>query len=78
MESTYNAGDRGSIPGLGRSLGGGHGNLLQYSCLENLMDRGAWQTAVHGVTKSRAWLSTHPTPRASFNFFQDFVFNVDH
>ena len=42
--------DAGSIPGLGRSTGGGHGNLLQYSCLENSMDRGAWQ-AVHGVTE---------------------------
>ena len=45
-----NVGDVGSIPGSGRSSGGGHGNLLQYSCLENPMDRGAWQ-AVHGVTK---------------------------
>ena len=40
--STYNAGDLGSIPGLGRSPGEGHGNPLQYSCLENPMDRGAW------------------------------------
>ena len=45
-----NAGDAGSIPGSGRSSGGGHGNPLQYSCLENPMDRGAWQ-AVHGVAK---------------------------
>ena len=42
----------GSIPELGRSPGGGHGKLLQYSCLENLMDRGAWQATVHRVTKS--------------------------
>ena len=41
----------GSIPGLGRSLGGGNGNPLQYSYLENPMDRGAWQATVHGVTK---------------------------
>ena len=41
-ESTRNAGDLGSIPGSGRSPGGGHGNQLQYSCLENPMDRGAW------------------------------------
>ena len=41
----------GSIPGLGRSPEGGHGNPPQYSCLENPMDRGAWQTAVHGVTR---------------------------
>ena len=46
-----NAGDAGSIPGLGRFPGGGHGNPLQYSCLENPMDRGAWHAAVHGVTK---------------------------
>ena len=48
-ESTCNAGDLGSIPGLGRSPGGGHGNPLQYSYLENPMDRGAWQAAVHRV-----------------------------
>ena len=41
-ESACNIEDLGSIPGLGRSPGGGHGNLLQYSCLENSMDRGAW------------------------------------
>ena len=46
------AGDAGSIPGLGRSPGEGNGNPLQYSCLENPMDRGAWQAAVHGVAKS--------------------------
>ena len=42
----------GSVPGSGRSTGGGHGNLLQYSCLENPMDRGAWRATVHEVTKS--------------------------
>ena len=46
-----NAGDMGSIPGLGRSPGEGNGKLLQYSCLENPMDRGDWQAIVHGVTK---------------------------
>ena len=45
------AGDVGSIPGLGRSPGDGNGNPLQYSCLENPMDRGEWQATVHGVTK---------------------------
>ena len=55
-EFTCNAGNLGSIPGLGRSPGGGHGNPLQYSCLENPMDRGAWQATVHGVGKSRTWL----------------------
>ena len=43
--------DSGSILGLGRSPGGGHGDPLQYSCLENLMDRGAWQATVHRVSK---------------------------
>ena len=46
-----NGGGWGSIPGLVRSLGEGHGNPLQYSCLENSMDRGAWQATVHGVTE---------------------------
>ena len=48
--------DMGSIPGLGISPGGEHGNPLQYSCLENPMDRGAWWAIVHGVTKSRTQL----------------------
>ena len=52
-ESACNVGDLGSVPRLGRSPGGGHGNPLGYSCLENLMDRGAWQATVHTVTKSR-------------------------
>ena len=51
-ESTCNVGDTSSIPGLGRSPGEGIGYPLQYSCLENSMDRGAWRTIVHGVTKS--------------------------
>ena len=46
-----NAGDAGLIPRLGRSPGGGHGNPLQYSCMGNPMDRGAWQARVHGVAK---------------------------
>ena len=56
-ESAYNAGDAGSIPGSGRSLGEGNGNPLQYSCLENPMDRRAWWAVVHGVAKGWAWLS---------------------
>ena len=56
-ESACNAGDLGLITGLGRSPGGGHGNPLQYSCLENLMDRGDWWATVHGVTKSQTQLS---------------------
>ena len=49
--------DMGWIPGLGRSPGGGHGNPLQYSCLKNPVDRGAWQATVDGVTKSQTQLS---------------------
>ena len=51
-ESTCKAGDVGSIPGSERSPGGEHGNSLQYSCLENPMDRGVWWAAVHGVKES--------------------------
>ena len=54
--------DSGSIPGLGRSPGEGNGNPLQYSCLENPMDRGGWSITVHGVAKSQTWPS-------SFTFF---------
>ena len=50
-ESACNAGDLGLIPGLGRCLAEGNGNLLQYSCLENPMDRGAWWATVCGVTE---------------------------
>ena len=55
-ESACSAGDLGSIPGSGRSPGGGHGNPLQYSCLENPMDRGDSWATVHGVTKSQTQL----------------------
>jgi len=51
-ESACNERDPGLIPGLGRSPGGGHGNPLQYSCLENPMDRGACRATVRGVTQS--------------------------
>ena len=59
--SVYNAGDPCSIPGLGRSPGEGNGNPLQYYCLENPMDRGAWQATVHGVTKSRICMEIQKT-----------------
>ena len=59
-ESAYNAGDPGSIPEWERSAREGNGNLLQYSCLENLMDRGAWWTTVYGVTRVRHNLATKP------------------
>ena len=63
-ESAWGAGDSGDpglVPGSGRSAGGGHGDPLQYSCLENPMDRGAWWATVRGVTKSRTqlkWLNS--------------------
>ena len=53
-DSACNAGDLGSIPGSGRCPGKGNGNPLQYSCLENSMDRGAWQATVHAVSESDA------------------------
>ena len=56
-ESARNAGDPGLIPKSGRSPREGNDNLLQYSCLENPMDRGAWQAPIHGITKSQTWLS---------------------
>ena len=56
-ESAYNAGDPGSVSGLGKSPVEGNGNPLQYSCLENSKDRGAWWATVHGVAKSWTRLS---------------------
>ena len=70
-ESACNVGDPGSIPGLGCSTGEGNGNPLQYSCLENRMEEGAWRTVVHGVTvtKSRTRLS-------DFTFFFLSIFPI--
>ena len=62
QESACNAGDLGSIPGSGRSPGEGNSNPLQYSCLENPTDRGAWQVTVHGVTRVGHDLVTKPPP----------------
>ena len=62
QEANCNAGDTGdadSIPGSGRSPGGGNGNPLQYSCLGNPMDRGAWWATVQGVTKTQTQMSVH-------------------
>ena len=73
-EFAYNAGDLGLIPGPGRSPGEGNGNPLQYSCLGNLMDKGAWRVTVHGVTKGwtqlcdwavSLFLGLQPTSRGS-------------
>ena len=66
--SARNAGDLGSIPGLGRSSGEGNGNPLQYSCLENSMDGGAWWATVHGVAKSQTWLSHFTSTFGKFTF----------
>ena len=59
----------GSISGSGRSLGVGNSNPLQYSCLENPMDRGTWQATSHGITKSQTELSTAHTHQSSFVLF---------
>ena len=56
-ESAFKVGDPGSIPGSGRSTREGNGNPLQYSCLENPMDKGVWWATVHGIAKSQTWLS---------------------
>ena len=66
--SAYKAGDLGSIPNLGRSPAEGNGNPLQYSCLENSMDKGACQATVHGgVTKSQTQLSDYHSLYFSLN-----------
>ena len=62
--SAWHTGDQGSIPGSGRSPGEGNGTPLQYSCLENPMEGGAWQATVHGITKSPTRLSDF-----TFTFF---------
>ena len=61
-ESACSAGDPGSIPGSGKSPGEGNGNLLQYSCLENPMDRGAWRATVHRAARVGHDLATKPPP----------------
>ena len=75
------AGDVGSIPGLGRSLRGGNGNLLQYSCLQNSMDRGAWRATFHRVDKESdtpehearpVWYQIHVTLAQMLSFRQHF------
>ena len=68
-QSACNAGDWGSIPGLGRSPGEENGNPLQDSCLENPMDRGAWWATICGVSKSWTWLSDYYTDTRVPNVF---------
>ena len=72
-ESACNTGDTGSIPGLGRSHGGGHGSLLQYSCLENPIDRGAQQATGHKVAKGQTEQVSEHTHTLSSWFFSSFL-----
>ena len=65
-ETACNAGDSGSIPGSGRALGGGHSNPLQYSCLENSMDRGAWGITVHVPQRDRHYWATNTSTFTTF------------
>ena len=67
-DSVCNAGDPGSIPGLGRFPGEGNGNPFQYSCLENSIDRGVWQAIVHGVVRIGDDLVTKPPPFSGNKF----------
>ena len=67
-----NVGDTGSVPGSGRSPGGGHSNPLQYSCLENPMDRGAWWATVHEVTESQTQMSDWAQAQACFSQLMKF------
>ena len=74
VESACNAGDIGSVPGLGRSPGVGNGNPLQYSCLENPKDRGAWQATVYGVARDMTeqltlWMYNHCLDFFFFSLF---------
>ena len=77
-ESACSAGDSGSIPGWERCPGEGNGNLLQYSCLENPMEREAWQVTVHGVSRVGHDLATKPVPALrSANFQGTWEMSVD-
>ena len=68
--------DKGLIPGSGRSPGEGYGNLLQYSCLENSMDRGTWRTTVHGVAKSWTQLHMHAHYQKAVTFRTEILVSI--
>ena len=70
VESSCNVGDLGLILGSGRPPGKGNGNPLQYSCLENSMDRGAWWAPVHGIAKKQTWLSSWHFDFLLWNLFR--------
>ena len=72
----YNAEDLGSISGSGRSSGGGNGNPLQYSCLENPMDRGAWWATVHGVAKSRTRLRDFTSLNCFYYYMMAYLYQL--
>ena len=75
--SAHNAGNLGLIPGSGRSPGEGNGHPLQYSCLENPMDREAWWAAVHGVAKSQTQLSDFTChAMKTYNGNEDMIFSL--
>ena len=76
--SVYNEGDPGSIPGLGRSPGEGNSNPLQDYCLENPMDRGAWQATAHGVTKSRTQLNDFTFSLSTVQYSKQSPLPLDH
>ena len=78
-ESACHAGDLGSIPGLGRSPGGGHGNPLQYSCLENPTDRGTWKAVVHSHKELDTTEVTKPPPLpVNFRTFSSLQKEIPH
>ena len=77
-ESTCNAGDLGLIPGLGRCPGEGNSYPLQYSCLENSIDRGAWQATDHGVTKSWTRLSSPSQDGDTNNWLEKVSFHSNY
>ena len=73
VESACSAGDPGSIPGLGRSPGEENGNPLQYSCLENPMERGVWQSTVYGVAKRHDWATSQAKSGMLRTYFYNFL-----